>query len=284
MAPLHKHSLVLHPPHGRRYSADARFLSDGKPKPVVVFVHGFKGFKDWGCWNLVADTFAGQGFAFIKMNFSHNGTSPEDDSDLHDLEAFGNNNFSLEMEDVDTLLNFLESDACSFRNELDLDKTGIIGHSRGGGLVLLKAAEDVRIKAVTTWASVCDMNPGWGEDILKKWEAEGVLYNLNGRTNVQMPLKYQLYEDYVANGDRYNVSLAASKLQQPLLIVHGSEDEVLPLACAEQLHREQPNSELFVVENADHSFGACHPYDKPEMPADLQKVVAKTIAFFRENI
>ena len=284
MAPLHKHSLVLHPPHGRRYSADARFLANEQPKPVIIFVHGFKGFKDWGCWNLVADFFAQQGFAFIKLNFSHNGTSPEDDSDLHDLEAFGNNNFSLEIEDVDTLLHYLESETCFFGNELDLNRIGIIGHSRGGGLVLLKAAEDPRIKAVTTWASVCDMNPGWGEDILKKWETEGVLYNLNGRTNVQMPLKYQLYEDYVANGDRFDVSLAASKLKQPLLIVHGSADEVLPLACAEMLHAQQPNSELLVVENADHSFGGFHPYNERELPADLQKVVQKTVAFFREKL
>ena len=36
---------------------DAFFISDKSPKPIVVFCHGYKGFKDWGCWNLLAEEF-----------------------------------------------------------------------------------------------------------------------------------------------------------------------------------------------------------------------------------
>ncbi|NBP30017.1 MAG: alpha/beta hydrolase, partial [Flavobacteriia bacterium] len=31
---------------------------------LILFVHGFMGFKDWGAWNLVATYFEQQGFAF----------------------------------------------------------------------------------------------------------------------------------------------------------------------------------------------------------------------------
>lgn len=274
--------IILTPPHGRKTSADARFLPDGKPKPVVIFVHGFKGFKDWGCWSLLADYFAQAGFVFIKLNLSHNGTTLQSD-DLVDMEAFGNNNFSLEMTDLDTLLNFLFSDECAFKTEMDLNKIGMIGHSRGGGLVLLKAAEEPRIKAVATWASVSSMNPGYGEDILQKWKTEGVLYNLNTRTNMQMPLKYQLYEDFQANQERFDVKLAASKLTQPLLIIHGDNDAVVPEERAYELQQARPDAEILIVTGANHSFGGSHPYSSDALPEDLAKTAEKTAAFFRKN-
>jgi len=38
-----------------------------------VYVHGFKGFKDWGFVPYIGETFASKGFAFLTFNFSHNG-------------------------------------------------------------------------------------------------------------------------------------------------------------------------------------------------------------------
>ena len=40
---------------------------------IVIFIHGFMGFKDWGAWHLMAKVFAKAGFFFVKFNFSHNG-------------------------------------------------------------------------------------------------------------------------------------------------------------------------------------------------------------------
>ena len=39
-------------------------------KNLIIFCHGYKGFKDWGCWNLMADKFAQNGISFLKFNFS----------------------------------------------------------------------------------------------------------------------------------------------------------------------------------------------------------------------
>ena len=30
-------------------------------KNLIIFCHGYKGFKDWGCWNLMAHKFAQNG-------------------------------------------------------------------------------------------------------------------------------------------------------------------------------------------------------------------------------
>ena len=61
--------------HGKDITLDVYWEDGNQPKPVIVFAHGFKGFKDWGHWELIAEKFALEGFCFIKFNFSHNGVS-----------------------------------------------------------------------------------------------------------------------------------------------------------------------------------------------------------------
>ncbi|MGB3155850.1 MAG: hypothetical protein WBB06_14685, partial [Chitinophagaceae bacterium] len=53
---------------------DIFFENDPEPRPVVIYAHGFNGFKDWGNFDLIAAKFAEEGFVFVKFNFSHNGT------------------------------------------------------------------------------------------------------------------------------------------------------------------------------------------------------------------
>jgi hypothetical protein len=57
----------------------------------IIFCHGFKGFKDWGCWQMIADYFVENGFAFLKFNFSHNGLGLEDSADFDALDKFSIN-------------------------------------------------------------------------------------------------------------------------------------------------------------------------------------------------
>ena len=33
---------------------------------LIIFSHGFKGFKDWGCFNLISKNFAQNGFTFLR--------------------------------------------------------------------------------------------------------------------------------------------------------------------------------------------------------------------------
>src|SRR5210317_1950113 len=72
--------------------------------PIVIFCHGYKGFKDWGAWNLMAKAFAEAGFFFVKFNFSYNGGTVEQPIDFPDLEAFGNNNYTKELDDLDCVI------------------------------------------------------------------------------------------------------------------------------------------------------------------------------------
>ena len=38
---------------------------------LILFVHGFMGFKDWGAWNLVQQYFTGKNYGFCKFNLNH---------------------------------------------------------------------------------------------------------------------------------------------------------------------------------------------------------------------
>ncbi len=88
----------------------------------------------------MGDKFAKAGFYFVKFNFSYNGTTIEDPDNFADLEAFGQNNFSKELEDLEVVINH-------FKNQKEVDSNEIIllGHSRGGGISLVKASENKNI-------------------------------------------------------------------------------------------------------------------------------------------
>ncbi len=168
-------NILLKSKHNNRdFLADIRYIPNSKPKPVILFVHGLKGFKDWGHWGLIADSFTNEGFVFTKINLSHNGTTPDHPTEFVDLEAFADNNYSIELDDIGVFIDHLYSDDFVVPlSELDLNKLFIIGHSRGGGLAILKAYEDKRVKALATWASVDDYGARWNESELEEWKKMG---------------------------------------------------------------------------------------------------------------
>ncbi|HET9503414.1 MAG TPA: prolyl oligopeptidase family serine peptidase [Hymenobacter sp.] len=274
--------------HGRPFAADATYQSTaGAPvaRPVVVFVHGFKGFKDWGHFPLLGRFFAEQGFVFVKLNLSHNGVVVGGTGDLEDLEAFGHNNFSHELNDLGQLLDALHAPGATPlpAAALDLSRIYLIGHSRGGGLVLAKAAEDPRIRAVATWAAVATLSPPWAPEVLDQWQRVGVIHIPNARTGQQLPLYYQIAEDYRAHQPRFDLVALVPQLRQPLLIVHGDPDETVPLRAAEELLARKPDAELLIVPEAGHQFGGRHPWPEAELPPLARLVAERTAVFFQQH-
>jgi len=276
-----KRNIRLDGPHGKPLLADVFYRADGQPKPVVIFVHGFKGFKDWGHFNLIARQFAEAGFAFVKFNFSHCGATPEHPDEFADLEAFGHNNFSIEMDDLGAILDWVSSRPEALPEaECDTARLFLTGHSRGGGIALLKAREDSRVKKVATWASVCEFGHYWSEAEMEEWKAEGVKYIKNSRTGQNMPLYYQMYEDYFANKERLHIPTAVRALEIPVLLAHCKDDEAVPFSAAIELHGWNPRTRLFPLNKGGHTFEGRHPWPDDHLPPVSQKVVDATIHFF----
>jgi len=243
-----------------------------KECPIVVFCHGYKGFKDWGAWNLMATHFANTGYCFIKFNFSHNGGTIKNPIDFSDLEAFGNNNYTKELDDLNDVLNWIQHHFQD-NSKVNLNEITLIGHSRGGGIAIIKASEDSRIKKLITLASVCDF--GKRTTIignLEEWRKSGVKYVMNGRTKQQMPHYYQFYEDFKVNEERLNIKSAVKKLTIPQLVIHGNNDTSVSLKEGKNLHKWNPNCELNIIDGADHVFNTKHPWEKEILSAQLKDV------------
>ncbi|MBK6264136.1 alpha/beta fold hydrolase [Marivirga sp. S37H4] len=280
---ISKNIIIKSTLHKKPISADLRYISSNEKKPLILFVHGFKGFKDWGVFNLLSEAYARKGFIFMKINLSHNGTTPEQPVDFVDLEAFGNNNFTIELNDLKDAIDYVFSENFEVdKAELDREAIHLMGHSRGGGLVLLKANEDERIKKVITLAAISDLTTRYPEEVLEAWRKNGVQYIDNARTGQRMPLYVQLYHDVMENVDRLSIPKAVEEMKQPLLNFHGTADETLPVAMARQIKSIKPDTSLVIFEDANHVFGATHPWEKNELPELFKQVVEKSSDFLSE--
>lgn len=262
---------------------DCFYKKTNTPKPIIIFCHGYKGFKDWGAWDTMATYFAEAGFFFIKFNFSHNGCTINNPENFDNLDAFAKNNYSLELDDLDKVITHFNKDN-TFSNEADKKSISLIGHSRGGGIVIIKAEEDNRISNVITWAGVSDYKSRFniGTEQFKQWEETGRFYVKNGRTNQQMPHDWQFYTNFQENEKRLTISRAAKNLAKPWLIIHGDNDNSVTLDEAEKLNNWNPQSKLEIILHSNHVFGASHPWNKKELPDHLKQVIEKTISFIKQ--
>lgn len=249
-------------------------------KPVVVFCHGFKGFKDWGTFPLVSESFAQKGFVFVKFNFSHNGTRPEQMDDLYDGEAFGNNNFEKEMDDLGTVLDWVCNSENPHRAWINSREIFLIGHSRGGAIALLKTIEESRVQKVSCWATVNDLEKYMYLSDVPTWKKTGVSLIKNTRTGIDFPLYWQFYENFMNNRQRFDLKKNLMKLDKPLLLLHGSLDKSVPVTDSEWIYEHVVHAIYIRVENGDHTFGGKHPWTERFLPEPLKFVIEETIEFF----
>lgn len=272
-------NIIIQNSETREFLADAFYPETDKKLPLVIFVHGYKGYKDWGAWGLMAEKFAEAGLFFVKFNFSHNGTTVEDPHNFADLEAFGNNNYSKELSDLGVVIDYFIK-----HPNVDDQKIILIGHSRGGGISIIKTFEDERINGLITLASVDTLERFPKDEALENWKTKGVYYVLNGRTKQEMPHYYQFFEDFEEDEHRFDVERATEMAKAHVLVIHGANDESVSVKSAEHLHILNPNSELFLIENANHTFGSKEPWEEKNLPKELNTVVEKCIQLINDKI
>ena len=162
--------------------------------PCLIFVHGFKGFKDWGFWPFVGNYFADNGYFVITFNFSHNGVG-EKLTEFTELDKFAANTFSLEYEELNEIIDAYLNNFFGGKSNSPI---GLVGHSRGGGNSLLVSSGRTEIGAVVLWASISNFNR-YSTRQIEEWRNSGVIEVLNTRTNQMMKLNFSLNEDLEKN-------------------------------------------------------------------------------------
>lgn len=252
-----------------------------KSLPLIIFSHGFKGFKDWGGFPYMMKKFALYDFAASSFNFTHNGVSKESPEEFTRLDLFAENTFTKELDDLKSVIDYFYVNAGEYN--IDKKRIALAGHSRGGGTTIIKAAEDKRIKCIVTLASVSDFNR-YSEEHKRKWKEAGYFEVINSRTNQMMRMNVSLLEDLEKNHARLDILNAVKKLNKPALIIHGKEDMSVKPEEAHMLYKysNREITELFIIPNTGHTFGTEHPF-KGTTPA-FEKVIERSIGFLKQKL
>jgi dienelactone hydrolase len=258
---------------------DAFYDKARRQQPVVIFVHGFKGFKDWGTFDLIGERMVEAGYGFVKLNFSHNGVPPDAPYEITDPETFGRNTFSRELTDLAAVLDWVQMTTLIPEDVLDRTNLNLIGHSRGGSVVILKSAEDSRVQKGISWSAPADLYKRWTDEQYEQWRQEGVYYITNGRNGAQLPLYWEMAQDMEANRERFDVQRAIETMEKPFMVAHGTEDEAVPQEDAIQLKSWNSAVKLELVPGAGHTFGGYHPYEGSVLPQPLDQAVNASLRF-----
>jgi len=247
---------------------------------TLVFVHGFKGFKDWGFGPYLGEYLANKGFFVITFNFSHNGVG-ENKTEFTELEKFAKNTFSREIKELNEIISAFRNDFFEVKGNTPL---GLIGHSRGGAIVLLTASKRNDVDSIVTWAAISRLDR-YSKRQNQEWRKKGFFEILNTRTNKMMRLDIELLNDIENNSNSsLNIENALKNLNIPLLIAHGEQDLAVPIAEAEQLYKwsDKSRTEFYKLFSTGHTFDIVHPFNGTSEKFD--KLLDKTTNFFVNHL
>ncbi len=245
-------------------------------KGTVVICHGFKGFAHFSFFPYVAKQLAESGLRAITFDFSGSGIG-EDRENFNNPEAFTHNTYRQELDDLEAVISEAEV------NDWIEGGFGLFGHSRGGGVAILHASRDSNVKALATWASISSANR-WSHEVVANWRQSGFMPIENARTKQTIPLSTDLLHEIEQLGETsLNIPFAASCIKSPWLILHGDQDETVPVSEAERLSAlSEGVSTLRIVEGTNHSLGGKHPLE--EITPMLEMVTRETVDFFAQNL
>lgn len=257
-----------------------------KPSPLVVFLHGFKGFKDWGAFPDACAELAAAGFGVLAMNFSLNGVG-KSMTEFDQLDLFARETLSQDLDDVGTVITALQKgDISTERTNIDTGNIGILGHSRGGHTAVAAAAEYSEIRCLVTWSAVADYNARWSDGMISDWKNNGVTEIKNGRTGQIMPIKEVVYKDALENADRLMAINRVKELDIPAKFIHAKGDESVPFTEAEKLYNNcsSEDKEIKLIPNSGHTFDTSHPFERVDFPKAFQQAFDATAEWFEYHL
>lgn len=204
--------------------ADAENPSDW----LFVIGHGVTGNKDRPIVIDAANTLTGAGFDTLAFSFSGNGDSEGRFQDSH---------VSKEVEDLGSVL-----DAAGDR------KIAYIGHSMGAAVGVLRAAKDSRIQRLVSLAGMVDTKKFALTEFGDQTPNQGHMWE-----EESCPLSQAFMTDLCDTVG--SVLETAKSVSVPWLLLHGIQDDVVPIGDSESIEAlGNPNVSFQKVDGADHSF------------------------------
>jgi len=206
--------------HGRQGAAE-----------LVVIGHGVTGNKDRPFVVALAEALAREGISAVRISFAGNGASEGKFTDC---------TISKEVDDLGAVLDTLAG-----------RKICYIGHSMGGAVGVLRAARDPRIQALVSLAGMVHTKAFAAREFGAVKPGEGFMWD-----DADCPLS-QSYMDDLGRID--SVTGEAPKIKAPWLLVHGTEDDVVPAQDSRDIFaRANEPKELIELPGANHVFSNEH--------------------------
>ena len=92
---------------------------------------------------------------------------------------------------------------------------------------------------------------------IKKWKEEGII-DVTGVDGETRKLNYSFYEE----AEKVKAYESAAKIKIPALIVHGDEDETVPIEQSKRTANLIENCRLEIIEGGDHTYSDSEHFEK----------------------
>jgi len=213
----------------------------GNDNRIVVIGHGVTGNKDRPALIALAEGLADAGISVLRFSFSGNGDSEGE---------FTDSTITKEVADLGSVIDVLSDNRICY-----------VGHSMGGAVGVLRAATDEHIEVLVSLAGMVHTKAFADREFGDVTPDQGFMWD-----EPDCPLS-QVYMDDMAAID--SVAKHASKFGGPWLLVHGSEDDIVPIQDSiDVLQFANEPTELFELPGIDHVFS------DDGTPIMVEKVVA----------
>jgi len=209
----------------------AWYLPNPTARRALVLVHGkdvCRGMELYGRFIELAQALHRRGFAILMPDLRGHGMS-----------GAGTYSFGLrERRDITGAVNWLRAQG------FDPAAVGLLGVSLGSSAVLGAAADGIGVGAVVSDSGFARIEPV----IRANWRRESHLPNLM-LPGVRQAVRWLFGYDLASSAPVDEVW----KIRAPLLVMHGGQDEMIPVEHARLLAASAPDAELFIVPEAIHA-------------------------------
>lgn len=196
-------------------------------RELVVIGHGVTANKDREWAVALADALCTAGLASLRFSFSGNGDSEGD---------FRDSCPTKEAADLGAVLDRATDWSVVY-----------VGHSMGGAVGVLRASRDARIGSLVSLAGMVDTADFARRKFSELEPGVGCMWD-----KPECPLSQRFLDDMNAVG---SVESLGALVTVPWLIVHGTQDTVVPFEESERIARQAgAKIELVALEGADHVF------------------------------
>jgi uncharacterized protein len=213
--------------HGERL--DHHFHPGARHDTLVILGHGLTGNKDRPLLVALAEGLASIGWPCLRVSFSGNGDSQG---------RFEDSCITRQIGDLQAVLDTVP------------DYVGIayVGHSMGSATGVMTAVRDLRIQALISLAGMTHVAAFAQREFVGLVPGKDCIWE-----DEAFPLSESLVDDMKTIG---SILPSVERLIRPWLLIHGLEDDVVPVADSRDAHAAARNrSELLEIPGAGHVFG-----------------------------